>query len=283
MGELAVKALAKVNLTLLVLGKRDDGYHELSTIFVPLELHDVIRVNKRDDEKVTIKCAAPFVPENDDNLAVKAARAFMNKFDVSDGVHIEIEKVIPVGSGLGGGSSNAAAVLRVLPDLFEINADASDLADVAVNLGADIPFFLQDSWAIGRGRGEVLTPVESRPGIPILLIRPDFGVSTAQVYGEMRPDEFSSDDSALKKMLAALDKPIAEWWPLAHNDLEPAALRVAPKLLEVQDEFWGEGLRGMVSGSGSTIYCPIDDDAKARLMADRLAKLGYWTKLTETV
>jgi 4-diphosphocytidyl-2-C-methyl-D-erythritol kinase len=283
MDELTVKAPAKVNLSLLVLGKRDDGYHELSTLFVPLELHDVIRISKRDDAKITIKCGAPFVPENDDNLAVKAARAFMKKFDLSDGVNIEIEKVIPVGSGLGGGSSNAAAVLRALPGLFEVTAETSDLAEIAINLGADIPFFLQDSWAIGRGRGGALTPVESRPGIPILLIRPDFGVSTAQVYGEMRPDEFSADESALEGMLAALGKPIAEWWPLAHNDLEPAALRVAPKLLEVQDEFWGEGLRGMVSGSGSTIYCPIDDDAKARLMADRLAELGYWTELTETM
>ncbi len=283
MDELTVKAPAKINLTLLVLGKRKDGYHELATIFVPLDIYDIVRIRRREDPEVTIKCAAPFVPENDDNLAVKAARAFIKKFDLSNGVHIEIEKTIPVGSGLGGGSSDAAAVLRSLPELYDTTCKPFELADIAVELGADVPFFMQDSWAIGRGRGEQLTPVQNRPGIPILLIRPDFGVSTAQVYGEMRPDEYSADEDPLDELIAALDKPISEWWPLARNDLEQAALRVAPKLLEVQDEFWGEGLRGMVSGSGSTIYCPIDDETKARMMADRLSELGYWTKLTETV
>jgi len=283
MDKVTVKSPAKVNLTLLVMKKRDDGYHELATLFVPLELHDIIHISKRDDAGITIRCPVPFVPENEDNLAAIAARRFMETFGQSNGVHIEIEKVIPVGSGLGGGSTNAAAVLRALPDLFEITASAADLHDIAVKLGADVPFFIQDGWAIGRGRGEILTPVKNRPGIPILLVRPDFGVSTPQVYGEMRPDEFSDDEKALDELLPALDEPIAEWWPLARNDLEKAALRVAPSLLEAKDEFWGEGLRGMVSGTGSTIFCPIDDEAKARMMADRLAGLGYWTRLTETV
>ncbi|MCP4229793.1 MAG: 4-(cytidine 5'-diphospho)-2-C-methyl-D-erythritol kinase [bacterium] len=283
MDNVTVKSPAKVNLILLVLGKRDDGYHELATLFAPLGLSDVIRIERRDDEEITIACPAPFVPEDESNLAVKAARAFLDDYRVKGGVHIEIDKVIPVGSGLGGGSSNAAAVLRALPEIYGLSASGDDLSAIGARLGADIPFFLQDGWAIGRGRGEVLTPVKSRPGIPILLVRPDFGISTPQVYGEMRPDEFSADESALDSLLAALDEPIAEYWPLARNDLEQAVLRVAPRLLEAKDEFWGEGLRGMVSGSGSTVFCPMDDEAKARILADRLAGLGYWTKLTETV
>jgi len=177
-----VEAQAKVNLALELLGKRDDGYHEIATLLQGVNLADRILLEERDDG-ITISSSDPSLPEGPENLAWRAARLVQEARQVSRGVHIMIEKRIPVAAGLGGGSTDAAAVLLGLQRLWGLDGNPEELRAWAMSLGMDVPFFLRGGRVLAEGRGERLTSLPSRPGHHLVLVNPNFPLVTRDVYG----------------------------------------------------------------------------------------------------
>ena len=181
-----VRAPAKINLSLKILGRRSDGFHEIETLIVPVSLWDEIEIDKHPTGKgIEFACNDASVPKGDDNLIVRAAKTFFERTKVKSGVSIRLTKKIPHGAGLGGGSSDAASTLLVLNELFEMKLPREALAKMAETIGSDVPFFIYQSAAICKGRGELVTQTRLRPalgGMSILLLKPEFGVSAGWAY-----------------------------------------------------------------------------------------------------
>jgi 4-diphosphocytidyl-2-C-methyl-D-erythritol kinase len=222
-----VASYAKINWSLRITGRRADGYHDLETIFQTISLHDLLTF--REAARLSLTCDDPTIPWDDTNLVMRAARALG-----SPPVAIELRKRIPAGGGLGGGSSNAAATLVALSNMFEIERP---LHDIALSLGSDVPFFLVGGTAYAIGRGEVLTPLPSRGGIALLLLLPEERVMTAEAFRMLR--RFSAPAGVGGEMV---------------NDFEEPVFESLPRLRELKERLYAAGAAwaGM-SGSGSTI------------------------------
>ena len=178
-----VLAPAKINLSLKILGRRSDGFHEVETVITPISLYDEIKVEKRSGKTgIVFRCDVPSVPQGDDNLVVRAAKAFVAKAKIDAAISIELQKKIPHGAGLGGGSSDAASTLLALNQLFEINLTREALSKIAEPIGSDIPFFIFQSAALCKGLGELVTPLKLRQSRSLLLLKPGFAVSTSWAY-----------------------------------------------------------------------------------------------------
>ncbi|MGH7923195.1 MAG: 4-(cytidine 5'-diphospho)-2-C-methyl-D-erythritol kinase, partial [Candidatus Binatus sp.] len=193
--ELSGRACAKINLFLRVTGRRDDGYHELDSVFLPISLADEIRLEIRAAEvpSVTVKCNLPELARSRNNLAARAARSFMSEFDLIAEVLIDLGKRIPVGAGLGGGSSDAATILCMMAGAAQLTDDdaAGRLRRIALSLGADVPFFLDPRPSRVTGIGERIAALESVPSLPIVIVVPPFEVSTAAIFGALEPAGWS--------------------------------------------------------------------------------------------
>src|SRR5207245_8866912 len=188
--DMQVLAPAKINLSLKILYRRPDGFHEIETLIAPITLCDEIGIGKSDSsEGIQFACDDPSVPKRDDNLVVRAAKAFFEKTKLKSGVSIQLKKKIPHGAGLGGASSDAASTLLALNDLFEAKLPRETLAEIAESIGSDIPFFIFQSTALCKGRGELVTPVKLKEELSILLLKPEFGVSTASAYHRWRDSQ----------------------------------------------------------------------------------------------
>ncbi|MDF2885599.1 MAG: 4-(cytidine 5-diphospho)-2-C-methyl-D-erythritol kinase [Clostridiaceae bacterium] len=177
-----IKAYGKINIALEVVGKREDGYHLLRMIMQNIDLYDLIELNEKRSNDITIECNKPYVPKDDRNLAYKAARLFMDTYKINRGIHIDIIKNIPVAAGLAGGSTNAAAVLKALNEMFDVGASEQDLMDLGVKLGADIPYCIKGGTCLCEGIGEKISELKSFKDKILVLVKPPFGVSTKDVY-----------------------------------------------------------------------------------------------------
>ncbi len=262
---------AKVNLYLKVVRRRPDGYHDLVTIMQPISLADELRLHLQ-AEGLTCECSRPDLPRDAGNLAVRAVLAFQQATGQHFGVHVELRKHIPVAAGLGGGSSNAAGVLRALNEATGTPLTPARLAEVARTLGADVPFFLLDGPALARGIGDRLTPVVLPP-MWLALANPGVAVSTASVYAGLQPPFDPPDDSQVAHMLR--EHP-ATW---LHNDLEGVTLRRHPEVAFCKEALQRLGAQGvLMSGSGPTVFGLFADPSSAAAAAAQLqAQTGYWT------
>src|SRR5213078_3005166 len=170
-------------LSLRVLGRRSDGFHEIATFIAPISLCDEIKIEQRSGkQEIAFRCDDPSVPKGEDNIVVRAASAFFEETKITSGISIVLKKAIPHGAGLGGGSSDAASTLLALDKLFETNLPREALAKIAETIGSDVPFFIFESAAMCRGRGELVTPLKLKDKLSLLLLKPQFGVSTAWAY-----------------------------------------------------------------------------------------------------
>jgi 4-diphosphocytidyl-2-C-methyl-D-erythritol kinase len=255
-------APAKINLCLHVTGKRPDGYHNLDSIMLPVTLCDRIAIELRDgrERRVTLHCDRTDIPLDEGNLAVRAAHAFMDEFNLNADVTIDLRKAIPAGAGLGGGSSDAAAVLRAMAALTR-RGDPSRLASLALRLGADVPFFLLAVPARARGVGEILNELPGFPRLDLVIAAPAVEVSTAAVFRTLTAENWSGPitDSELERMTSgrlAGAKLI--------NDLEPAATALCPIIgeLKLKLQLCGALSTGM-SGSGGTVFGIFGDAPEA--------------------
>jgi 4-diphosphocytidyl-2-C-methyl-D-erythritol kinase len=260
-------APAKINLYLHILGRRPDGFHELETLMAPITLGDTLDLDLLPDApgKIEFTCSDPALSDAKDNLATKAARLFLDKFKLSTGVRIHLEKAVPVGAGLGGGSSDAAAVLLSLRKIANIDCVDSILADLAAQLGSDIPFFIYQTPAICRGRGELIEPITLAENLQGLLVHPGFGVSTPWAYKTyaQNPSQGISGHAFAGFTL--------------RNDLEPPAFSKYPWLPTAKHWFQKqpEVVDSLMSGSGSSVFALTSSaESIAPLRERSLAEFG---------
>lgn len=249
------KAHAKINLSLDVLSKRPDGYHNISTIMQSLELYDTLYIAKRSEPGIILKTNVPFLPTDSRNLVYKAAERFLHTADISTGVEIELDKRIPVAAGLAGGSSDAAATLLAMNKLFSVNLPMSTLEDIAASLGSDIPFCLHGGTCLATGRGEILTHLNPFPHYYCILVKPDFDVSTRMVYENL---SLSSDlthpdtDSMLAAISASdFDKALE----FTGNLLENVTCELHPEISDIKATMLKLGaVASLMCGSGPTVF-----------------------------
>ena len=277
-----VRAPAKLNLFLRVVGRRPDGFHELETVFQSIDLADELTFALADELRLTGGSdAAPPGPEN---LVLRAAEALREATGHTGGASIHLEKQIPVGAGLGGGSSDAAATLLALNRLWNLDLGMDRLADLAANLGSDVPFALQGGTALGRGRGEILE-VLATPPFWFVLVRPPFSVATAGAYSLSRPAGRKAP--AVEAFLAALaegdPRSVA---PLLRNDLESGVFGEWPVLAGLRKLLLGTGALGArMTGSGSVVFGLAWDEDHARQVAKRVEQidLGIWVRVARAI
>ncbi len=280
-----VRAHAKINLDLRVLGIRADGFHELRTVFQAIALHDVITCIPRPGP-FTVECATAGVPLNETNLVWKAAqrlwRALRRPGEVAD-VAIHLDKRIPLQAGLGGGSGDAAATLMGLARLWRVPVRPTQLVDVAAILGADVPFFLTGGTALGLGRGEEIYPLADMPRHWVVLLVPGFGVSTIDAYAW-----WDSDHAQTRSQVRREPQYVPGPWPSRAaqmvNDLEVPIARHHPEIDQMKAALMRAGaLAAAMTGSGSTVFGLFQKRADAVRAVGRLDGLGWRVILTQSL
>jgi 4-diphosphocytidyl-2-C-methyl-D-erythritol kinase len=267
-----LKTAAKVNLTLEVLGKRADGYHEIATVMQAVDLSDRITLDDADD--LELRSSVSDVPTDSRNLALRAAAALREAAGFRGGVRITLDKRIPVAAGLGGGSSNAAGVLVGLNRLWRLRWPLERLDEVAATLGSDVPFFLRGGAAVATGRGEKVEPLRAR-SLALVLVNPKFSASTAEMYGRLTPAMYS-DGGATKVLVGSLGRSAARVAASLYNGMEAAAAGVFPQIAQMRAALLAAGALGaLMSGSGPTVFGVARSYEQARQIRARVAR-GSW-------
>jgi len=280
---LVVRARAKVNLGLEVLGRRPDGYHELLTLLTPVDLADRVVLEIDPRAELEVACETPGVPGGPENLAWRAADLFRRETGIRTGLRIRIVKAIPAAAGLGGGSADAAAVLVALGRLSGARLAPERLHALATTLGMDVPFFLGDGPALGAGRGEALARVRLPRPVALVVVNPGFPLSTREVYGWLEPGDFSPGDRVRALVAALAGGPPAIAAGLV-NGLERAVAPRWPGLGEIKAALVAAGALGAVmSGSGPTVVGIAPSLAAARRIRAALAGRPWRCWVTRTV
>lgn len=272
-------APAKVNLSLRVLGKRADGFHELESLVCPISLFDRLELDHRAEPGIAFACDDATLPTGDENLAVRAARLFCDACGLEPNLRLRLAKQIPHGAGLGGGSSDAASVLLGLDALFETRLPTAALAAMAADLGSDVPLFIYRSAAVIRGRGEEVEPMAGVPELPLLLIKPPFGVPTPWAY-----KNWTESREIPGIPYAAQEFP----WGALVNDLERPVFEKYLFLASLKQWLLGqpEVAGALMSGSGSTVFAVLREKPLGFALGERLAaEFGsdLWCYLCETL
>ena len=281
--KLKFKTPAKVNLGLHVHGKREDGFHELETIFQMVSLFDDVELELL-SSGIKLECDTPGIPTDDTNLVCKAALLLRKSYQVEGkGVSIRLKKKIPFGAGLGGGSGNAAGVLMGLNRLWDLNIEREKLFTLAAELGSDVPFFLTSPCALGKGRGEKLKALKPCSRFQVVLVFPGFPIATSWVYQNLRLKltKRPNNISILRRNLSLSE--ITSLGSQLYNDLESVVIQRFPEVKVVKDELAALGALGvLLSGSGSTVFGIFDDPEKAQVACTSLN--GDWERVvTETI
>ncbi len=281
---LIVKAPAKINPVLEVLGKRPDGYHELSLLFQTIGLHDVLTF-QHSNEGLRLECpGAPAGVTNDDsNLVVKAANLFLKEYPQRQGVNIHLTKNIPVAAGLGGGSSDAAATLKGLNSLFQTHLSEERLQGLAEQLGSDVPFFLKGGTAWGLGRGEKIASLLPGPKMDLVLVKPDQGLSTPAVYQSGKA-QFTRGERTRQYLIFLREKRLPYLAGSLFNGLEPAAFSLMPEVESLKKQLLKAGALGaLVSGSGPTVFGIAGSPSEAETIAGKMRGEGRKVFITKTI
>jgi 4-diphosphocytidyl-2-C-methyl-D-erythritol kinase len=280
MNAMQVLAPAKVNLSLRIIGKRSDGFHKLETLMAPISLCDEIRIQRSDGkEGIEFHCDDASVPQGDDNLIVRAAKSFFAATKLKPTVCVELQKKIPHGAGLGGGSSDAASMLLALNELFETNLPREALSKIAETIGSDIPFFIFQSAAVCKGRGELVTSLKLRQSLSLLLLKPGFAVPTSWAYHRWRGSReiprvsYATQEFGGETFVNDLERPV----------FEKFVFLAQLKMWLLKQPEVGAAL---MSGSGSATFAVLREDTEADHIAERAkAELDpeLWTCACETI
>jgi 4-diphosphocytidyl-2-C-methyl-D-erythritol kinase len=267
-----IEAPAKLNIRLKITGMRPDGYHELVSIMVPVCLFDFIEVRIKKTQGIDLSATGLTVPENENNLAARAAQAFFSRIGSEDGLSIKINKNIPVSAGLGGGSSDAAAMLLLLNEIYSTPLSEDDLRALALRLGADVPFFLLCKPCLASGIGEILEPLEKWPELYYIIVRPQVPVSTAWVYRNYRMKLTRGEYAFIKEQLKRDLLPISE---ILENDLESVTSAKFPIIRTIKELLMENGAEGAsMSGSGSSVFGVFGSLEEAESAKEHLTSLN---------
>jgi len=269
-----LKALAKINLGLDVLGRRDNGYHDVRMVMQTIYLYDNVTMEKTEEAGIQLECNLFYLPVDETNIAYKAAKLLMDEFDIKEGVRIVLDKHIPVAAGLAGGSANAAAVLVGMNRLFSLGLSGQELMERGVSLGADVPYCVMRGTVLAEGIGEILTPLPPLPKCYVLIAKPGISVSTKTVYEKLDSQEITEHPD-IDGILEGLDKQdIHKVAASMGNVLETVTIGDYPIIEEIKHVMKEEGaLNAMMSGSGPTVFGIFDDKSKARQAQERIRKL----------
>ncbi|MBD8071022.1 4-(cytidine 5'-diphospho)-2-C-methyl-D-erythritol kinase [Bacillus sp. PS06] len=260
--KLLVKAPAKINLALDVLGKRSDGFHEVKMIMTTIDLADRIELVKLQEDKIKIISHSRYVPDDNRNLAFQAANLLKKRYNVKSGVSITIMKAIPVAAGLAGGSSDAAATLRGLNKLWNLQLSLDELAEIGAEIGSDVSFCVYGGTAIATGRGEKIEHIESPPHCWVILAKPSIGVSTADVYKNLSLDTINHPN--VDGMVKAIkNQSYQDICSLVGNVLEDVTLKMHPEVANIKDQMKKFGADAvLMSGSGPTVFGLVQHDSR---------------------
>ena len=275
-----LRALAKINLGLDVVGKRDDGYHEVRMIMQTIQMYDVLEIEKKKEPGIVLTTNIPYVPTDERNLVYKAAKMLMDEFKIKDGVNIYINKRIPIAGGMAGGSSDCATTLMGINQLFELGLSKEELMERGVKLGADVPYCVLGGTAIARGIGEVLTPLPAPADCHVIIAKPPVSVSTAYVYGHIKPLEITKrpDIEALAQSIK--DGDLKKMASLIYNVMEDVTVGEYPIISEIKQVMLDNGaLNSIMSGSGPTVFGLFDDKEKAQQCVKTLEEKGLTQQL----
>lgn len=285
MDKIQLKALAKINLGLDVLRRREDGYHEVKMIMQTIGLHDDLEIRKTKTPGIQVKTNLYYLPTNENNLVYKAAKLLMDEFQIQDGVSIQLKKRIPVAAGMAGGSSDGAAVLWGINQMYGLGLSMQELMERGVRLGADVPYCIQRGTALAEGIGEKLSVLPPMPKCTILIAKPGISVSTKFVYenlhaNDLKPEQHPDVDSMIEAMR---QKDLGLLCSRMGNVLETVTIPAYPVINEIKRTMMDNGAIGsMMSGSGPTVFGIFDSPvaAKQAVKAVRAAKLAKQICLT---
>ena len=275
MEEMELKAHGKINLSLDVLGRRDDGYHEVKMIMHTVGLYDSIYIRKEREKGIRMECNLPSLPTNEENLMVRAAKAIMDEFYIEEGLSLRLMKRLPVAAGMAGGSADAAAVFHGINQLFHLNLSTEELEKRAVKLGADIPFCLHKGCYLSEGIGEKLCKLPSLPPCTILLVKPAFSLSTKLIYENLHLENITdAEHPDVDRMIKELESgSLEDICALGGNLLEKVSISLRPEIQVLKDFFIKEGaLLSLMSGSGPTVFgiFPEKEKEKAKMILQSL-------------
>ena len=282
MDSIRLNAMAKINLGLDVTGKRPDGYHELRMVMQMINLYDKIEIIKLETPEIIVETNLSFLPVNENNIVYKAAQLLMNKFHLTQGVRIVLEKHIPVAAGMAGGSSDAATVLYGMNKLFLLGMTKNQMMEEGVKLGADVPYCVLRT--LSEGIGEILTTLPPMPKCHIVIAKPGISVSTKAVFGKLRVNEIEKHpdiDGIVKAIKAGSLTDIAS---RLGNTLEEVTIKDYPVIAQIKEDMIAQGALGaLMSGSGPTVFGIFDDEKKAKnaytvLKAGTQARQVFLTK-----
>ena len=277
MNQMRLKALAKINLGLDVLRRKEDGYHEVKMIMQTINLHDQIHMKKIEEDEIRIRTNLYYLPNNENNLAYKAAKMLKDEFQLPGGVSINLKKVIPVAAGMAGGSSDAAAVLFGMNKMYNLRLSMQELMDRGVKLGADVPYCIMRGTALAEGIGEKLTKLPAMPKCHILIAKPPINVSTKFVYenlhaNDMKPEDHPPVDTQVEALKEGnLEKLIANMG----NVLERVTVSEYPVINEIKQLMLENGALGsMMSGSGPTVFGIFRSYTDAKTASEKIEQSG---------
>ena len=285
MDKIKLKALGKINLGLDVLGRRPNGYHDVRMVMQTVYLYDQILLEKTDKEGISLETNLFYLPVNENNLAYRAAKMLIDEFAIKEGVHISLEKHIPVAAGMAGGSSNAAAVLYGMNRLFQLGLTDQELMDRGVQLGADVPYCIMRGTVLAEGIGEKLTPLPAMPKCHVLLAKPPISVSTQKVYEKLDAQEVTKHPDIDGILLGLQTGDLKKITSSMGNVLENVTITEYPQIESIKVVMKEEGaLNAMMSGSGPTVFGIYDDKmlarrAAARIREEQLAKQVHVTTM----
>jgi 4-diphosphocytidyl-2-C-methyl-D-erythritol kinase len=279
---LALPSFAKINLHLRVLGRRPDGYHEIRTVFQTITLSDRLTLRALDDPRLELECDAPDVPNDDSNLVVRAAKLLRERFNVARGASIKLEKSIPAGGGLGGGSSNAAVTLAALAHLWEIETTRDELSELGATLGADVPFFFTGGTARGTGRGAEIAPLADAPTMNLIVVAPCVKISTAEAYKSLNAPALTKEIAPANLLVSRTGADFSDSLPAPlANDFEPSVYRLYPEVGRARDALVAVGAKGaLLSGSGSSVFGVFESSDEVERARARIEVEAGWRVFT---
>ena len=283
--DISLKALAKINLGLDVVRRREDGYHEVRMIMQTIQLYDRLEIKRTQEPGIQIQTNLSFLPVNENNLIYKAAKLLMDEFSITDGVSVKLDKRIPVAAGMAGGSTDAAAMLIGVNRLFSLGLTKRQLMERGVQIGADVPYCIMRGTALAEGIGEALSPLPPMVKCPVLIAKPSISVSTKFVYQNLKLDDTTIHPDIDRLIDDIKAKNLHDIAAHMGNVLETVTIPNYPVIDEIKKHMLSNGAVGaMMSGSGPTVFGLFDDEDTAKkaykaMRSSHLARQVYLTSV----
>ena len=280
MKDISVKALAKINLGLDVVRRREDGYHEVRMIMQTIHLFDRLEISKNTSGQITMETNLAFLPTNENNLVYKAAKLLTDEFGIKDGVHVWLHKHIPVAAGMAGGSTDAAAVLYGMNRIFDLGLSKEELMERGVKIGADVPYCVMRGTALAEGIGEKLTKLPPMVKCPVLIAKPQINVSTKFVYENLKLDADTEHPDIDRLVADIREKNLTKIAADMGNVLETVTIPAYPVIADIKENMLQNGaVNAMMSGSGPTVFGLFEKEADAVQAYEAMKRSGLATQI----